>query len=88
MKSLLVAAGLFVGASAWAGDKTVVKYSFDNATSPALTAASNVNFDYTGVSVITSTNFLNIWSSQNAATGDNNIPLSPNSEDISAKHGR
>ena len=84
-KTLLVAAGLLVGQSAWAGDKTVVKYSFDDATSPTLTAASTVNFDYTGKSVVTSTNFLNIWSGTNGATGDNNIPLSPNSEDISGK---
>ena len=84
-KTLLVAAGLLVGQSVWAGDKTVVKYSFDDATSPSLTAASEVNFDYTGKSVVTTTNFLNVWSAKNGATGDNNIPLSPNSEDISGK---
>ena len=79
MIMLLVA----VTTGAWAGDKTVAKYSFNDASSPALTSASNVNFDYTGVSAVTSTNFLNIWSSQNAATGENIVPLSPNSENIS-----
>ena len=57
--SLLVAAMVMIGGSAWAGDKTVVSYSFDDVNSPAVTAGSRVSLDYTRTSVITSTNFLN-----------------------------
>ena len=74
-KTLLVAAGLLVGQSAWAGDKTVVKYSFDDASSPALTAGSRVSFDYTKTSVITSTAFLNAWNNANGDPGATTMSL-------------
>ena len=75
LKSLLVAVGLCVGAtSAWAGDKTVVKYSFDDANSPVLTAGSRSHLDYTYTSVISKTPFLNIWADNNS-TGTTNISL-------------
>ncbi len=74
-KSLLVAAGLCVGASAWAGDKTVVKYSFDDANSPNLTTGSRVSFDYTKTSVITSTTFLNAYNNTNGDPGSSTISL-------------
>lgn len=73
-KSLLVAAGLLVGSSAWAGDKTVVKYSFDDATSPSLTAGNRAKLDYTHTSVISKTTFLNIWGDNNT-NGATNISL-------------
>jgi hypothetical protein len=85
LNTMLVSAMMLGATSTWADDKTVVKYSFDDANSPALTAVSEVNFDYAGTSVVTSTHFLNVWSAKNGATGENDIPLSPNSEDISAK---
>ena len=64
-----------MGASAWAGDKTVVKYSFDDATSPALTAGSRVSFDYDKTSVITSTKFLNAWNNANGDPGSSTVSL-------------
>ena len=67
---------LCVGASnAWAGDKTVVKYSFDDATSPSLTAGSRVSFDYSKTSVITSTNFLNAYNNANGDPGASTLSL-------------
>ena len=74
-KSLLVAAGLFVGANAWAADKTVVKYSFDDAQSPSLTAGSRVAFDYDKTSVITSTKFLNAYNNANGDPGASTLSL-------------
>ena len=63
LKMVLVAAGLFMGLNgAWAGDKTVTKYSFDNATSPSVTVGSSRStLDYSHTSVVTSTVFLNIY---------------------------
>ncbi len=74
-KTLLVAAGLLVGQSAWAGDKTVVKYSFDDATSPSLTAGSRVSFDYDKTSVITLTKFLNAYNNTNGDPGSSSVSL-------------
>lgn len=75
LKSLLVAVGLLAGTSAWAGDKTVVKYSFDDALSPSLTAGSRVSFDYTRTSVITSTKFLSAWNNTNGDPGSSTLSL-------------
>lgn len=75
LKPLLLAVGLLMGASAWAADKTVVKYSFDNATSPSLTAGSRVSFDYDKTSVITSTKFLNAYNNANGDPGASTISL-------------
>ncbi len=61
--------------SAWAGDKTVVKYSFDDALSPALTAGSRVSFDYDKTSVITSTKFLNAFNNANGDPGASTLSL-------------
>ena len=74
-KMLLMAAALFVGMSAWAADKTVVKYSFDDASSPTLTAGNRVSFDYTRTSVITSTKFLNAWNNVNGDPGATTVSL-------------
>ena len=75
-KTLLTAAGLLVGlSSAWAADKTVVKYSFDDATSPSLTAGSLVSFDYDKTSVITSTKFLNAYNYTNGDPGSSTLSL-------------
>ena len=82
-KSLLVAAGLFVGANAWAGDKTVVKYSFDDANSPSLTAGSRVTLDYSHTSVISKTAFLNMTNNENGAAGSSTISLG--NEDLSGE---
>lgn len=82
LKTLLVAVGLLAGTSAWAGDKTVVKYSFDDATTPSLTAGSNSTFDYARTSVISDTKFLNIWGANNS-TGTSTISLG--STDLSAE---
>ena len=75
LKSLLVAAGLCAGTSVWAADKTVVKYSFDDAMSPSLTAGSRVSFDYEKTSVITSTKFLNAWNNTNGDPGASTVSL-------------
>ena len=61
--------------SAWAGDKTVVKYSFDDSTSPSLTAGSRVGFDYDKTSVITSTKFLNAFNNANGDPGASTLSL-------------
>ena len=74
-KMLLIAASLFVGTSAWAGDKTVLKYSFDDASSPALTAGSRVSFDYTRTSVITASKFLNAYNNANGDPGSTTMSL-------------
>ena len=66
---------VLVGGSAWAGDKTVVKYSFDDANSPSLTAGSRVSFDYDKTSVITSTKFLNAWNNANGDPGPTTVSL-------------
>lgn len=71
-----MAALLGVGTtSAWAGDKTVVKYSFDDAMSPSLTAGSRVAFDYDKTSVITSTKFLNAYNNTNGDPGSSTVSL-------------
>ena len=76
LKSLLMAGLLVMGASnAWAGDKTVVKYSFDDATSPELTPGSRVSFDYGKTSVITSTKFLNAYNNANGDPGSSTLSL-------------
>jgi len=75
LKSMLVMAMMALGANAWAGDKTVVKYSFDDAMSPALTAGSRVSFDYDKTSVITSTKFLNAWNNTNGDPGSSTVSL-------------
>lgn len=76
MRLFLVAALLGVGTtSAWAGDKTVVKYSFDDAMSPSLTAGDRVSFDYDKTSVITSTKFLNAYNSSNGDPGSSTVSL-------------
>ena len=76
MRGFLVAALLGVGtSSAWAGDKTVVKYSFDDAMSPSLTAGSLVSFDYDKTSVITSTKFLNAYNNANGDPGSSTLSL-------------
>ncbi len=72
---LLVTLMVLVGGSAWAGDKTVVKYTFDDAISPALTAGNRVSFDYDKTSVITSTNFLNAWNNANGDPGATTVSL-------------
>lgn len=74
-KMLLMAAMLFAGMNAWAADKTVVKYSFDDATSPSLTAGSRVGFDYDKTSVITSTKFLNAYNNTNGDPGSSTVSL-------------
>lgn len=76
LKSLFAAFALVTfSVNAWAGDKTVVKYSFDDANSPALTAGSRVTLDYTHTSVITSTPFLNMTNNANGAAGASTITL-------------
>lgn len=69
-RSFLLAAGLLAGTSAWAGDKTVTKYTFDSATEPSLTVGSKATLDYSYTSVISKTKFLNIWGAndKNGAT--------------------
>ncbi|MBQ7662070.1 MAG: hypothetical protein IJS48_01705 [Prevotella sp.] len=83
LKSMLVALMVMVSGSAWAGDKTVVKYSFDDASSPEVTAGSRVSLDYTRTSVITSTKFLNAWNNTNGDPGSSTISLG--STDLSAE---
>ena len=61
--------------NAWADDKTVVKYSFDDATSPSLTAGSRVGFEYDKTSVITSTKFLNAYNNTNGDPGASTVSL-------------
>lgn len=75
IKTLLVAVALTTGANVWAGDKTVVKYSFDDAMSPSLTAGSRVSFDYDKTSVITSTKFLNAYNNTNGDPGSSTLSL-------------
>ena len=75
LKMLLAALCVLVGSNAWAGDKTVVKYSFDNASSPAVTAGSRVSLDYTKTSVITNTKFLNACNNANGDPGASTISL-------------
>ena len=76
MRMFLAAALLGVGTtSAWAADKTVVKYSFDDAMSPSLTAGSRVAFDYDKTSVITSTKFLNAYNNTNGDPGSSTVSL-------------
>ena len=65
LKSMLVGAMTLVASSAWADYKTVVKYSFDDKDTPALTAGSRASLDYTYKSVISGTTFLNIWGANN-----------------------
>ena len=76
-KFLLAAAALLVGgvSSSFAADKTVVKYSFDDAESPSLTAGSRVSFDYDKTSVITSTKFLNAYNNTNGDPGSSTLSL-------------
>ena len=75
LKMLFVTAMLTLGTTAWAGDKTVVKYSFDDANSPALTAGSRVTLDYSHQSVITNTPFLNLTNNNNGAAGASTVTL-------------
>jgi hypothetical protein len=75
LRPLLLALMVLVGGSAWAGDKTVVKYSFDDAMSPSLNAGSRVGFDYDKTSVITSTKFLNAWNNTNGDPGATTVSL-------------
>lgn len=75
IKTLLVGLCTMGAMSAWAGDKTVVKYSFDDATSPSLTAGSRVSFDYNKTSVITSTKFLNAYNNANGDPGASTVSL-------------
>lgn len=76
LKSLFSAFALFtMSVNAWAGDKTVVKYSFDDANSPELKAGSRVTLDYSHTSVITETTFLNITNNANGAAGASTITL-------------
>ena len=82
-KMLLVAAMLGLGTNVWAGDKTVLKCSFDDASSPALTAGNRVSFDYTRTSVITGSKFLNAWNSTNGDPGS--FTLSLGSTDLSGE---
>ena len=83
-KSLLLATVLMLGsANAWGGEKTVVKYSFDDSSSPSLTAGSRVAFDYTRTSVITGTKFLNAYNSTNGDPGSSTILLG--STDLSSE---
>ncbi|MBR1447145.1 MAG: hypothetical protein IJ588_00135 [Prevotella sp.] len=75
LKSLFLGALMVLSATnAWAGDKAVVKYSFDDANSPALTAGTRATLDYTHTSVISKTPFLNIWGANNS-NGATNISL-------------
>ncbi len=75
-KSLLLAAGLLLGsANAWAGDVTVVKYSFDDSSSPSFTPGSRTSFDYSRTSVITSTKFLNAYNDTNGDPGAATLSL-------------
>ena len=83
LKSMLVALMVMVSGSAWAGDKTVVKYSFDDASSPEVTAGTRVSLDYTKTSVITSSAFLNAWNSTNGDPAASTISLG--STDLSAE---
>ena len=83
LRPLLLALMVLVGGSAWAGDKTVVKYSFDDAMSPSLTAGSRVSFDYDKTSVITSTKFLNAWNNTNGDPGATTVSLG--STDLSSE---
>ncbi|MCK8621884.1 hypothetical protein [Prevotella sp. E13-27] len=83
LKSMLVALMVMVSGSAWAGDKTVVKYSFDDASSPEVTAGNRVSLDYTRTSVITSTKFLNAWNNTNGDPASSTISLG--STDLSAE---
>ena len=76
-KNLLILAMALCATGAWAGEKTVVKYSFDDATSPTLTAGSNATLDYTRTSVVTETAFLNIWGANNT-NGATTIALTEN----------
>ena len=83
LKTLLVGVMTLMATGAWAGDKTVVKYSFDDATSPALTAGSRVTLDYSHTSVITKTPFLNMTNNNNGAAGSSTISLG--SQDLSGE---
>lgn len=75
LKSVLLALMVLVGGNAWAADKTVVKYSFDDRTSPELKAGSRVGFDYDKTSVITSTKFLNAYNNTNGDPGSSTLSL-------------
>ena len=83
LKTLLVGVMALAATSAWAADKTVVKYSFDDAMSPSLTAGSRVSFDYDKTSVITSTKFLNAYNNTNGDPGSSTVSLG--STDLSAE---
>ncbi len=83
LKSMLVGVMTLAASGAWAGDKTVVKYSFDDAASPQVTAGSRVSLDYTKTSVITNTTFLNAWNNTNGDPGASTISLG--STDLSAE---
>ena len=83
LKSLLVGLMTLAATSAWAADKAVVKYSFDDAMSPSLTAGSRVSFDYDKTSVITSTKFLNAYNNANGDPGSSTVSLG--STDLSAE---
>ena len=79
MIMLLVA----VTTGAWAGEKTVVKYSFDDATSPSLTLGNKSAADYSYTSVISSTKFLNIYDSANNTNGTTAVSLT--NDDLSSE---
>lgn len=83
LKSTLFACVMGLATSAWAGDKTVVKYSFDDANSPVLTAGSRVTLDYSHTSVISNTAFLNMTNNNNGAAGSSTISLG--SEDLAGE---
>jgi hypothetical protein len=75
LKTLLVGVMTLMATSAWAGEKTVVKYSFDDATSPALTAGSRTTLDYSHTSVVTNTAFLNATNNANGQSGATDVAL-------------
>ena len=83
LRMMLLSAIALMASSARAGDKTVVKYSFDDATSPEVTAGSRVSLDYTKTSVITNTVFLNAWNNANGDPGASTISLG--NTDLSAE---
>ena len=83
LRLLLVAAGLCVGANAWAVEITVCNYSFDDSTHPTVSiAGSRTHADYSHTSVISSTVFLNLWGDNN---NNHDATISFGSQDLSGR---
>jgi tetratricopeptide (TPR) repeat protein len=84
LKTMLVALLFTVGSTAWAGEKIVANYSFDNENNPVLTIGNRSGATYDYESVATLTNFLTLYDKDNNHNGDTYVNFTADT-DLSAE---